>query len=90
MLVLQPISSTVSINKGLLVNETNCQQVIVSRRYIPCACAEKPRILRKCLQGNRLQIEEIVPFFNETLKTCQKNTTKKVYPTGKWDILINV
>uniref|UniRef100_A0A158QEB2 VWFA domain-containing protein n=1 Tax=Hymenolepis diminuta TaxID=6216 RepID=A0A158QEB2_HYMDI len=81
VLVFQPISSTVSINEGLLVNETNCQQVIASRRYIPCACAEKPRILRKCLQGNRLQIEEIEPFFNETLRSCQKNTTKKVYPT---------
>ncbi|VDN96742.1 unnamed protein product [Rodentolepis nana] len=81
VLILQSISHEKRVTEGVLVNETNCQQVIVSRRHIPCACTEKPRILRKCLEGNRLQIEEIEQFFNETSRTCQKQASKKVYQT---------
>lgn len=88
VLIFQPISSHKRRDERSSTEETKCEQVVLYQRKIPCACTEKPKILQKCLSGNRLQVEEITPVFNDTSRTCQKESQKKFYPIGK--ILFNL
>lgn len=62
------------------INEISCQPIVIGQRYLQCACVEKAQILRKCLRGNRLQVEGVNLFFNETLRTCRKEKVMRVYP----------
>ncbi|KAM7536384.1 hypothetical protein Aperf_G00000083322 [Anoplocephala perfoliata] len=81
MIALQPAVFTKRTNGSQPINETSCQPIVISRRYLQCACTEKAQFLRKCLPGNRLQVEKVNSFFNNSLRTCQKETIKWVYPT---------
>ncbi|EUB62272.1 Collagen alpha-3(VI) chain [Echinococcus granulosus] len=80
VVTLQAVSYTKSLN-GSRVNASRCRPVVASRRTLPCACAEKPQVLSKCLSGNLLRVEETQLQFNATSRICQRETIERVLPT---------
>ncbi|VDD74400.1 unnamed protein product [Mesocestoides corti] len=81
LVTLQATSYKKKLDSGELVNSTRCQPVVVSRRERPCGCTENPKVLRKCLPGNLLQVNETKFRFNDTTQTCQKETVSLAFPT---------
>ncbi len=83
LITLEAVPYMKKLAAGPRVPATRCQPLVLRQSSRPCGCTEKPKVLRKCLQGNSLNVIETNYHFNETLQACHSEVVRHTYLTSK-------